>query len=101
MDSDQALPVHNEWKKSFHDEADAVSERSDAGLITDDPSRRWSERKVRRLSMRLIMESILVLAVLGLSASLVMQRIRDRGRLTPYGPSCESATNIPRQILCL
>jgi hypothetical protein len=98
MESDRSLPVHNEWKKSFHDEVDAGSERSHAGLITEDPSRRWSERRVRRLSVRLVLECILVVVVAGLLASLVKERIREQGRLTPYGPSCESATDIPRQI---
>jgi hypothetical protein len=101
MDSDRPVTAHNEWKKSFHDEVDAGSERSDAGLITEDPSRRWSKRRVQRLSVRLVVECILVVSVVGLSASLVMQKMREYGRLTSYGPSCESATDIPRQIWCI
>jgi hypothetical protein len=92
MDSaEPSLPVHNEWKKSFHDEIDIGSERSDAGLITEDPTRRWSEQRVRRFSVRLIIECVLVVLVVGLSAGIVTERMHGHRSLTGYGPSCESS----------
>jgi hypothetical protein len=80
----------NEWKKSFHDEIDIGSERSDEGLITEVPTRRWSEQRVLQFSVRLIIEWVLVVLVVGLSASLVTQRIHGHRSLMGYGPSCES-----------
>ena len=81
----------NEWKKSFHDEIDVGSERSDTGLITESPTRRWSEKRVLQFSVRLIIESVLVVLVVGLSAVLITQSIHGHRSLSRYGPSCESS----------
>lgn len=85
---DSTEPGHNQWKKSFHDEIDIGSEHSNAGLITEDPARRWSQQRLHRVSVRLVIEFVLVVLVLGLSASLARQIMRGQNGPTAYGPSC-------------
>lgn len=89
MDNVTRPSLSQEWKKGFHDDVDAESERSDAGLISDGLSKRWDTGKMRRPGARLAFEVLLLIVVAALSAFLAVDHWRHMPVLKRFGPTCE------------